>query len=120
MGILHNQKRSTPVRRNLRKIVPEPEQRLWYFLRNKRLRGYKFRRQQSFGRYVIDFYCAEHHLAIEIDGDSHFTTEGEAYDAERTEYLHTCSIRLIRYTNTEVMKNIDGVVQDIASNLPSP
>ncbi|MDA1168987.1 MAG: endonuclease domain-containing protein [bacterium] len=120
MGMIHNQKRSTPIRRNLRKIVPEPEQRLWYFLRNKRLLGYKFRRQQSFGRYVVDFYCAELHLAIEIDGDSHYTTDAESYDRERTKYLNVCGIQVLRYTNTEVMKNINGVVEDIASHLPSP
>lgn len=119
VGVLHNRARSTPVRRNLRRVVPAPEQRLWYFLRNKRL-GHKFKRQYSIGRYVVDFYCAEHHLAIEIDGDSHYTTEAQEYDADRTEYLHACGIRVVRFTNADVMKNIDGVVGTIASMLPSP
>ena len=120
VGVLHNRARSTLVRRSLRRIVPEPEQRLWYFLRGKRLSGHKFKRQYSVGRYVVDFYCAEHHLAIEIDGDSHYTKEGEVYDKQRTEYLHACGIRIVRFTNDEVMKNINGVVQSIASMLPSP
>ncbi len=120
VGVLHNRAQSTPVRRNLRRIVPTPEQRLWYFLRNKRLLGYKFKRQYSIGRYVVDFYCAEHHLAIEIDGDSHYTDEGEAYDIQRNEYLNACNIRVARFTNTDVMGNIDGVMSSIALMLPSP
>ncbi|OGY37326.1 MAG: hypothetical protein A3E36_02620 [Candidatus Andersenbacteria bacterium RIFCSPHIGHO2_12_FULL_45_11b] len=118
MGILHNQKLSTPVRRVLRKNMPEPERRLWYFIRKKQLNGYRFRRQQSFGRYVVDFYSAEAHLAIELDGDSHYTDEAQAYDTERTEYLNNCGINVLRFTNTEIINNIDGVLSDIASNLP--
>src|SRR3989338_2981268 len=110
MGILHNQKLSTPVRRVLRKNMPEPEKRLWYFIRKKQLSGYRFRRQHSFGRYVVDFYCAETHLAIELDGDSHFTDDAQEYDKQRTEYMSSCGITVLRFTNTEVMGNIHGVL----------
>ncbi len=120
MGTLHNQKRLTPVRRNLRKILSEPERKLWYFLRDNQLQGYKFRRQYSIGRYVVDFYCHKARLAIEIDGDSHYTSATKKYDDERTAYLNSCNIRVIRFTNVEVMKNVDSVVMSIASQLPSP
>jgi very-short-patch-repair endonuclease len=118
MGILHNQKRSTPVRRNLRKNAPEPERKLWKYLRYKQLKGYRFRRQYSVGRYVVDFYCAELKLAIEIDGDSHYTNDAQQYDAIRTKYLHECDVEVLRFTNTDVMKSIDGVLEVIASHLP--
>ncbi len=120
MGMLHNQKRLTPIRRTLRSNTSKPEQQLWYFIRKKQLRGYRFRRQQSFGRYVVDFYCAELKLAIEIDGDSHYTDDAQQYDAIRTQYLHECGVQVLRFTNTEVMNNTDGVLECIASHLPPP
>lgn len=120
MGKIHNHKKLTPVRRNLRKVLPEPERKLWYFLRNNQLHGYKFRRQYSIGRYVVDFYCHEARLAIEIDGDSHFTSQAQQYDEDRTAYLEAHNIQVIRFTNAEVMKNAEGVVSVIAAHLPSP
>lgn len=120
MGKVHNQQRSTPSRRTLRQNLSEPEQRLWYHLRDKRLQGSKWRRQQSFGKYVVDFYCAQVRLAVEIDGDSHFTDEAEVYDNKRTAYLNTNGIQVLRYTNHDVMHNIERVLTDIAARLPSP
>ncbi len=60
------------------------------------------------------------YLAIELDGDSHYTDEAQIYDKERTEYLNTCGIRVVRFTNKDVMRNIMGTTQAIASMLPSP
>lgn len=120
MGIVRNRKKSTPMRRLLRTAISEPEQKLWYFLRRKQLKGLKFKRQYSVGRYVVDFYCHAGRLAIEVDGDSHYTTQGETYDQERTEYLNACGIQVMRFTNKEVMENIEEVLGAIASMLPSP
>lgn len=119
MGKIHNQQHSTARRRVLRQNLSEPEQRLWYHLRDKRLKGSKWRRQQSFGNYVVDFYCADAKLVLEIDGDSHFTDAAESYDTKRTAYLNTQGIHVLRYTNQDVMHNIEGVLADIATQLPS-
>ena len=104
-----------PIRRKLRQIPPEPENRLWYYLRSRRLQKTKFRRQYSIGQYVVDFYCPSARLAIEIDGDSHFTDEAEANDKIRTAFLKERGIRVIRFTNSDIMKNIEGVLERIAS-----
>ncbi len=112
--ILFNRPKTLEKRRSLRSIVPAPEQRLWYFIRNSNINGKKFRRQYAVGPYILDFYCSELKLAIEIDGDSHFTDDAQAYDKERTEYLNECGIQVLRYTNDDVMQNIDGVLQSIS------
>ena len=112
--ILFNRPKTLEKRRSLRSIVPEPEQHLWYFIRNKNIQGKKFRRQYSVGPYILDFYCSELKLALEIDGDSHFTENAQIYDQERTEFLNECGITVLRYTNGEVMQNINGVLQSIS------
>ncbi len=84
-------------------------------LRNKQLRNYKFIRQKPIGNFILDFYCSELQIAIEVDGDSH--AGNEAYDAARTDKLGEYGIRVIRYTNDEVLNNINGVHQDLLSKL---
>jgi very-short-patch-repair endonuclease len=61
------------------------------------------------GSYVADFYCSEHLLAVELDGDSHYTDQAKAYDAKRTSRLHTKGIRVLRFTNADVMENFEAV-----------
>ncbi|HSX25190.1 MAG TPA: endonuclease domain-containing protein [Candidatus Andersenbacteria bacterium] len=112
--ILFNKPTTLLKRRSLRKTSPEPENRLWYYIRNKNIKNTKFRRQYAIGPYITDFYCVELKLVIEIDGDSHFTDEAQAYDKERTEYFNECEIRVLRFTNTEVMKNINEVLERIS------
>lgn len=107
-------------RRALRRANPEPENRLWYYLRDRRLSGLKFRRQFSVGRYIIDFYCAKPRVAIEIDGDSHFTAEAQKYDLEREKYIRACGITILRFTNDEVQRNIEGVLEKILAVISSP
>ena len=124
MPIIFNAPGTKQIRRNLRKSFTEPENRLWYYLRSRRLNGLKFRRQYAVGRYVVDFYCPEVQLVIEVDGDSHFTKEAQLYDKERDEYLKSHSLRMVRFTNSEVMGNIKAVIERIAlictSSSPSP
>lgn len=86
------------------------ERMLWSRLRKRQLE-YTFRRQHSIGKYIVDFYCAKKKLVIELDGGQHFTQK--EYDTERTEYLHTLGIRVIRVWNDEIIKNIDGVMRKI-------
>lgn len=99
-------------RQTLRRNMPEPEKRLWRCLRAKQL-GVKFRRQHSIGRYVVDFYCPEKKLVIEVDGDSHFTPEAIAYDKERTRYIQSVGIDVLRVTNAQVMQELDAVLNQI-------
>jgi very-short-patch-repair endonuclease len=86
---------------------------LWFELRDRRLQKLKFRRQYGVDSYVIDFYCAKPRLAIELDGDSHFTDEAEKYDVERQKYIEACGITVLRFTNDEIYKNMDGVLEKI-------
>jgi len=113
---LHNLKSQKNKRRQLRKNQTEPEKRFWSWVRNKQL-GTKFRRQQGIGKYIIDFYCAEFGLIIEIDGDSHYTEDAEQYDNERTTFLESKGFQVIRFTNLDVMQNKEGVLQAVVTSL---
>jgi len=69
----------------------------------------KFRRQRPFGHFIVDFYCPVCKLVVEIDGDSHFSDQGLAYDQERTLYLESLGLTVVRFTNLEVLHQLDGV-----------
>jgi very-short-patch-repair endonuclease len=98
--------------RELRHPQTPAEATLWRHLRNRSL-GYKFRRQHPINRFIIDFYCAEAKLCIEIDGSSHLEAEQEAYDKKRTEILEELGYQVIRFTNNDVRYNIHVVVDEI-------
>ena len=107
----------------LRQPQTPAEQKLWSRLRNHQLEGLKFRRQHPIDRFIIDFYCAEAKLCIEIDGDSH--AEQIEYDQARTEYLNERGYTVIRFTNREVFNQCEAVLQRIADECnrliqPSP
>jgi adenine-specific DNA-methyltransferase len=103
---------ATDFRRTLRCDSTDAEARLWNLLRNRRL-GPKFRRQHQLGPYVLDFYCAEHQLAIELDGGQHFDPCEMERDARRTAFLEAQGIRVVRFTNVEVFGEVEGVMQVI-------
>jgi len=88
MTKLYNQKKQTPLRKILRENMPKAEILLWGKLKNKQLLGFNFRRQFSIGRYVIDFYCPQLRLAIEIDGETHLTDHSRNYDEQRQKSLN--------------------------------
>lgn len=95
-----------------RKNPTPAEKKMWYeILQGKQLASLKFIRQKPLGAFIVDFYCSRLMLAIEIDGDSH--AEQQEYDQLREEKLNTLGIQVLRYTNDEVLNNIDGVYQDI-------
>jgi very-short-patch-repair endonuclease len=96
--------------RTLRRDPTPAERRLWFeFLRDL---PDKFTRQKPLGSYIADFYCSRARLVIEIDGDSHFTAAGQELDARRTAALATLNLRIIRFTNAEVMQQFEGVCAD--------
>lgn len=87
---------------------------LWRHLKGKQLGGLKFRRQYSVGAYVLDFYCPECKLALEIDGSSHDAEDAQAYDTARQRYIEALGIRFLRFTNQDVYNNVEGVLTVIA------
>ncbi|MHC1784413.1 MAG: endonuclease domain-containing protein [Anaerolineaceae bacterium] len=100
--------------RKLRDNQTDAEKLLWQELRDSQLKGMKFRRQSPIGRFIVDFYCAEKKLVIEVDGDTHCTPEQMAYDAARTAWLEEQGMRVARITNIDVMENLDAVLEWIA------
>jgi lysyl-tRNA synthetase class 2 len=99
--------------RSLRHQPTDAETLVWQKLRNRQFHGRKFRRQRPIGRYVADFCCDEERLIIEIDGGQHDVKT----DAARTAYLTALGYRIWRYWNNEVLKNIDGVLEDMTRRL---
>ncbi|GIX32367.1 MAG: hypothetical protein KatS3mg125_0323 [Lysobacterales bacterium] len=99
--------------RDLRKTMTDAEQLLWQCLRGKQLDGFKFRRQHPIDRFVLDFYCPAVRLAVELDGSQHNTEQGRAADAERTAWLNARGIRVLRFWNSEVFSNLEGVITTI-------
>lgn len=104
-------------RRDLRQKATDVEQLLWERLRRKQL-GYKFKRQFSIENYVLDFYCPEFKLALEIDGGSHKLRR--IYDEYRTRTLKAYGVIEIRFSNEEVIGNLDKIVENIRGHLTSP
>lgn len=97
--------------RDLRRNLTPAEQKLWAVLRLKQIEGYRFRRQTPMGMYIVDFYCPAVKLIVEIDGGSH--ADREIMDQDRTNWLNSQGYRVIRFTNYEVMHNLNDVVREI-------
>ena len=98
--------------RALRRRATPAEQKLWERLRNRRLKGLKFRRQHPLGPYIADFYCAAHRLVVELDGGIHEQQREE--DARRTAYFEAYGYKVLRFRNEEVEEDIEGVLRRIA------
>jgi very-short-patch-repair endonuclease len=101
--------------RDMRNNMTDAEKILWAKLRNRKLSGYKFRSQHPIYRYILDFYCHEKLLAIEIDGDIH--KDRKNYDEYRDEFMKSLDIKTLRFHNHEVLHNIDSVLQKIQNEL---
>ncbi len=100
--------------RNLRADSTDAERLLWRRLRAHRLNGFKFKRQQPIGRFIVDFVRLQAKLIVEVDGGQHTAADDHARDAA----LVPCGFRVLRFWNNEVLTNIDGVVQRISDSLP--
>ena len=115
----------TNLARDLRRHDTAAEHALWMKLRNRQIDGWKFKRQVAFGAYILDFFCYDARLAIEVDGATHSEQSEIARDMERTAFLETNGVRTVRFTNADVVGNIDGVLEMIYLQLgqqpaPSP
>ena len=103
--------------RELRHRTTEAEQKLWSLLRNRQLKGKKFRRQHAIANYVADFYCNESKLVIELDGNFHTEAETKENDKSRTNLLNELGITVLRFWNEEVMKDTEKVIKKISEYL---
>ena len=101
--------------RELRANLTDAEQRVWHLLRDRHFLGYKFRRQHPMGNYILDFYCAEANLAIELDGGQHL--ENAAYDLQRTTVLQRDGMQVLRFWNNDVLNQTEAVLTQIATVL---
>lgn len=104
-------------RRQLRRESTDAELLLWRLLRGRQLGGAKFRRQHQVGQYVLDFYCPEYRLAVEADGGQHVASVGLAKDELRTRYLEGRGIRVLRFSNLEVLLGTEAVLETISKAL---
>ncbi|MDB5228631.1 MAG: hypothetical protein JWN78_2824 [Bacteroidota bacterium] len=114
---IHNLKYLKDVRKELRNGATASERLLWMFLRDRQLKGKKFRRQHSIDHFIVDFYCADLRLAIEIDGGIHKLREVQLNDKEKEGILDFYNIRLLRFTNEEVLDDIEKVLLKIEQSL---
>ncbi len=96
--------------RQLRRNLTDAERRLWSILRDRKLQGYKFRRQHPIGLYIVDFACAELWLVIEADGGQH---ADNLYDERRTAWLESQGWRILRFWNNDILTNAEGVRETI-------
>ena len=113
MPSLYNDPVFKNFRRDLRKNQTDAEKKLWSILRNKQVNGLKFFRQYSVGSYILDFFCPEKRLAIELDGGQHNEEINKEKDQQRTDYLAQQHIRVIRFWNNAILQNIDAVYEKI-------
>ncbi|KAA9345693.1 endonuclease domain-containing protein [Adhaeribacter soli] len=110
---LHNQAHLKVFRKELRSNLTPAEAVLWKALQGSQLEGRKFRRQHSFGKYILDFYCPAERLAVELDGRHHFSDAGFEADSERSAFLESHGIKVLRFENKEVFEQLDGVLEEI-------
>lgn len=103
--------------KNLRHSMTKEEVKLWNRLKNRQLLGLKFRRQVPIGDYIVDFFCVEKSLIIELDGGQHNEVENIEYDKIRTEYLNQEGYKVLRFWNNDVWNNFEEVIDSIILNV---
>jgi len=113
MTTLHNRKYLKPIRKSLRNNATSAKATLWNMLKKSQVGGYKFRRQHSIGKYVVDFYCPTLQLVIELDGEPHADLVSIQLDAERDEFISQHEITVNRYENRWVFEYPEVIKNDI-------
>jgi very-short-patch-repair endonuclease len=117
---LFNRKTQKRRRQSLRNNATIAERKLWSKLKRSQLEGYKFRRQQGVGYYIVDFYCPEKKLAIELDGAIHLAKKAQECDKKRDQFIEAQGIRILRFTNNDVFMNLNGLLEVILDELTTP
>ena len=103
--------------RELRKNMTDAERLVWSKIRRKQLKGYQFYRQKNIGDYIVDFYCPATKLIVELDGSQHYSKEGTEKDRMRDNYLSGLGFTVLRFSDREVFKNMEGVLERIYEHL---
>jgi len=106
--------------RKLRKGQTPAETLLWERLRDRKLVGFKFRRQHQFGDYIADFFCREANLVIECDGAVHEINKSWHHDQARDAYMISLGLRVVRFSNQTILNDIESILREIQHHLPSP
>jgi very-short-patch-repair endonuclease len=101
----------------LRENMTDSENHLWWKIKTKQVNGLIFYRQKPIGDYIVDFYCPKAKLVIEIDGSHHFIGETIEYDRIRDDYLSSLGLKVLRFTNNDVLKNVKGVLEKIGAEI---
>ncbi|MDV2470040.1 endonuclease domain-containing protein [Acinetobacter chinensis] len=99
--------------KSMRHTATDGENLMWQFLRNKRFMNLKFRRQHVIAPYIVDFFCHELGLVVELDGGQHGTDDAVEYDAERTLFIEALGLKVVRYWNHDVLGNTEVVLEDL-------
>jgi very-short-patch-repair endonuclease len=112
--VIYNRHETKLNRSELKRNATHEEKILWKYIRNDSL-GVRFRRQYGVGRYIVDFYCPQLRIAVELDGNQHYTKEGLIYDANREAFMNDLGIKTLRFENRRVRENVEEVVEEIRS-----
>ncbi len=115
-NLLYN-KNLKAISRQLRGRLTDAEKLLWSKIRKKQIKNYQFFRQKPIGSFVVDFYCKEARLVVEIDGGQHYEEENIKADKIREEFLKSLGLKILRFTNLDVLRNIDSATAKIYSEL---
>jgi len=110
---VHNRPEQKIIRKHLRNNSTKAEIILWQYLKAKQINGLKFRRQHGLGNYILDFYCPEKRLAIELDGTVHGLRDKTIHDKERQATIESLGIKVLRFYNEDVLQNVEGVLKSI-------
>jgi very-short-patch-repair endonuclease len=114
--VKYNDPKFTNFRKDLRNNSTSTEACLWFYLKQKKIEGRKFTRQKSIGNFIIDFYCPEEKLAIELDGEQHFWEEGMNRDIQKTNFLESQGVIVLRFENKWVFEDIGFILSEIQKN----
>ena len=106
-----------PLTRVLRKNMTDAERRLWSKIRRKQLKKFQFYRQRNIGDFIVDFCCPAAKLIIELDGGQHYSKENIVKDEARDKFLSGLGFRVLRFSNSDIFNNIEGVVKEIYNHL---
>ena len=117
LAMLPHNKDLKPFSRLLRKNMTDAENLLWSRIRRKQLKGFQFYRQKIIGNFIADFYCARAKLIIELDGGQHYTDEGKHKDEIRDAYMSSIGLKVLRFSDRDIFKNMDGILEIIWENL---
>ena len=114
---MHNRPEQKIVRKHLRNHSTKAEIILWQHLKANQINGLKFRRQHGLGNYILDFYCPEKRLAIELDGKVHGFEDKTIHDKERQAAIESLGIKVLRFYNDDILLNIQGVLKTILAEI---